>query len=281
MTFDPQTARRIVLKRLSSAKAGDEIRLDSLESDVGFTYGHECGRTTPGHGGDWRQCLGPNGASIVHQVVWDLIVQRVLTIENVAHNYSWATVRVTEFGTKVLAEQRWSPHDPDGYIKELRKQAPTLASLCQMYAEEALQCFRSGCYLATVVMLGAASEGIANELFRRFVAALKAGGIPEAPSVERKMEKEQSIYRKYEVFRKHFDPLVKPKLPSELGDDLNLQFDGVFSLIRFYRNDAGHPTGTRIERVSAFTSLVLFVPYCRRVEDLINWLDANSGSLNT
>jgi len=150
-----------------------------------------------------------------------------------------------------------------------------------MYAEEALQCFRSGCHLAAVVMLGAASEGIVSELFRRFVAALKAGGVPEATSVEGKIEKEQSVYRKYEVFRKHFDSLVKPKLPSELGDDLNLQFDGVFNLIRYYRNDAGHPTGTRIERMSAYTSLVLFVPYCKRVEDLANWLDANSGSLNT
>jgi hypothetical protein len=150
-----------------------------------------------------------------------------------------------------------------------------------MYVEEALRCHRSGCYLATVVMLGAASEGIVDELFRRFIIALKVAKVSEAPSVKSKIEKEQSIYGKYEVFRKHFDCLVKPKLPSELSDDLNLQFDGVFNLIRFYRNDAGHPTGTRIERMSAFTSLVLFVPYCKRVEDLVNWLDANSGSLNT
>jgi hypothetical protein len=129
-------------------------------------------------------------------------------------------------------------------------------------------------------MLGAASEGIVNELFRRFTAALRAAGVPEAPSVEAKIGKEQSVYRKYGTFRKHFDSLVRPKLPPELGDDLNVQFDGVFNLIRFYRNDAGHPTGTRIERMSAFTSLVLFVPYCKRVEELVNWLDANPGALS-
>jgi hypothetical protein len=217
---------------------------------------------------------------VVHEVIWDLIVQRVLTVE-AKGSYQWYFVRLTDFGQEVVKEQRWSPCDPDGYIGELRKQAPALASLCQMYAEESLQCFRSGCNLATVVMLGAASEGIVDELFRRFVAALKACGAPEAPSVERNIHKEQSVYRKYEVFRKHFDSLARPKVPPELGDDLDLQFDGVFNLIRFYRNDAGHPTGTRIERMSAFTSLVLFVPYCKRVEDLVNWLDANSGSLNT
>jgi hypothetical protein len=280
MAFDLTTARRLVLKCLSRFVHGQEVQLGWLEADVGQAYAAECGITAAPPGGDWAQCLGPNGVAVVHEVVWDLIVQRVLTIRKF-ETYSWAIVAVTDFGAEVLKEQRWSPYDPDGYLGELRRQAPTLALLCQMYAEEALHCFRSGCYLAAVVMLGAASEGIVIELFRRFVAALKAGGVSEAPSVEGKIEKEQSVYRKYEVFRKHFDSLVRPKLPSELGDDLNLQFDGVFNLIRHYRNDAGHPTGARIEQSSAFTGLRLFVPYCKRVDDLINWLEKNTGVLNT
>jgi hypothetical protein len=230
---------------------------------------------------DGRELLSRDDIVLINEVIWDLIVQRVLTVGWDSANPDWPFLRLTEFGWEVVKEQRWSPYDPDGYVRELHKQAPALASLCQMYAKEALQCFRGGCYLAAVVMLGAASEGIVSELFRRFVSALSAGGVSEATSVEVRIEKEQSVYRKYEVFRKHFDPLVRQKLPPELGDDLNLQFDGVFNLIRYYRNDAGHPTGTRIERMSAFTSLVLFVPYCKRVEDLANWLDANSGDLGT
>jgi hypothetical protein len=279
MTFDLTTARRIILKRLSGVGPETEIQVFNLEADIGYAYATERGVTTPPYGGNWRQHLGPDGPTFVHEVIWDLIVQRVLTVRNYS-NYSWAAVSVTDYGAEVLKEQRWSPYDPDGYLVELQKQAPDLAILCQMYVQEALQCFRSGCYLATVVMLGAASEGIVLELFRRLVAALKAGKIPEASSLEDKIEKQQSLHRKYEVFKKYFDSIVRPKLPSELSDDLSLQFDGVFNLIRYYRNDAGHPTGTHIERMSAFTSLVLFVPYCKRVEDLINWLDANSGTLN-
>jgi hypothetical protein len=266
MMLDIETSRRLVLQFLAGQPSFGQGLNDQV-SDIERWVAGQAGTLTP------------QDQSKVDEVIWDLIVQRVLTIESKG-SYGWAFLRLTGFGKEVVKEQRWSPYDPDGYVRELRKQAPALASLCQMYAEEALQCFRSGCYLAAVVMLGAASEGIVNELFRRFITALKAGGVPEAPSVEGKIEKEQSIYRKYEVFRKHFDPLVKPKLPSDLSDDLNLQFDGVFNLIRFYRNDAGHPTGTKIERTSAFTSLVLFVPYCKRVEDLINWLKANSGILN-
>src|SRR6266568_3249136 len=226
MTFDLTTARRIILKYLSAAGPGREFEIPSLESGVGHTFARELGITTPPNAGDWRLHLGLNGTTLVHEVVWDLIVQRVLTVRNYS-SYSWGAVAVTDYAAEVLKEQRWSPYDPDGYVTELRRQAPTLTSICEMYSEEALRCFRNGCYLATVVMLGAASEGIVSELFRHFVAALKVGGIPEASGVEKRIEKEQSIYRKHEVFRRHFDSLVKPKLPSELSDDLNLQFDGV------------------------------------------------------
>jgi len=260
--MDAGQARRLILRLLSQ-------RSECQASEIETWVAREAG---PG--------VHPNVVQrAVHEAIWDLIVQRVLTVE-AKGSYQWAFLRLTDFGQEAVKEQRWSPYDPTGYVTELSRQAPTLASLCRMYTEEALRCFHSGCYLATVVMLGAASEGIVNELFRRFVAALKAGGVAEAGSVQRKIEKEQSVYKKYEAFKNHFEPHTKSKLPPRLRDDLTLQFDGVFNLIRFYRNDAGHPTGTQIERMSAFTSLVLFVPYCKRVEDVINWLEENSESLN-
>jgi hypothetical protein len=282
--IDLESARRLVLRHLglASQQPGATIDLQDLEPQISDAWWQEQGRSmSPGV---FRGGLGV--AHKVHEVVWDLVVQRVLTFSNllsdgyVGEAGNWRYLRLTAYGAEVMREQRWSPYEPDGYIRELRKQAPALAPLCQMYAQEALQCFRGGCYLAAVVMLGAASEGIVNELFRRFDTALKAGGVPEAHSVETRIEKEQSFYRKYDVFRKHFDTRVRPKLPPTLGDDLNLQFHGVRDPIRYYRNDAGHPTGTQIERMSAFTSLVLFVPYCKRVEDLANWLEANSEILN-
>ncbi len=271
-------ARTLVLRYLASNPRFTQV--GRIHVGVGELIAREAGQWRQGIPIDGVQYLGRNGIALINEVVWDLIIERVLTIGSDSANPEWPWLRLTDFGLEVAGQQRWSPYDPDGYIRELCEQAPALASVCQMYVEEALRCFRSGCHLAAVVMLGAASEGIVEELFRQFVKAVKVGGVPEAPSVEGKIEKEQSVYRRYEVFRKHFDSLVKPKLPSELGDDLNLQFDGVFNLIRYYRNDAGHPSGTRIERMSAFTSLVLFVPYCKRVADLSNWLEANSGTLN-
>ena len=279
--MDIQEARKLVLQYLASLPEGRDTQLATIQIGVGDLYGKASGRSNQQFVVDGRQFLKQGDKATINEVVWDLIVERVLTVgAKSSANPDWPFLSLTEFGFEVVREQRWSPYDPDGYLKELREQAPGLDSLCHMYVEESLRCFRGGCYLATVVMLGAASEAIVNELFDRFVGALEAGSVPESSGARRKIEKEQSVFRRYAAFRSHFDSLAKPKLPSELGDDLNLQFDGVFNLIRFYRNDAGHPTGTQIERESAFTSLVLFVPYCKRVEDLIDWLAANSGRLN-
>lgn len=285
--IDLATTRRLVLRYLAevSRKSPETpIEMCHLEDQIGHWWSEEQGNLTRPSNGDWTARLNPDGVPKVHEIIWELVVGRVLALsrfksQGLLQDQNWRYLRLTGYGAKVVLEQLWSPYDPGGYLKELAARAPTLTQLCGMYVAEALTCFQGGAYLATVVMLGAASEGIVFELFRRFSAALKVGGVAEAGSVESKIEKEPSIYRKYQIFRKHFDVLVRPKLPGELRDDLNLQFDGVFNLIRYYRNDAGHPTGARIERMSAYTSLMLFIPYCKRVEELANWLGANSDKL--
>jgi hypothetical protein len=214
---------------------------------------------------------------VVHEVIWDLVVERVLTIKS-NDGYNWAFLKLTDFGQEVVREQRWSPYDPDGYLRELANLAPRLANLCEMYIAEALSCFRGGSYLATAVMLGAASEGNVSDLFSRYDEAMAKGRVPERSGYEQKLQKARSFYEKYDVFRRYFDP-VRKNLPDRLVGDLDGQMDGVLHLIRSYRNDAGHPTRTKKERMAAFRSLVLFVPYCQRIEELGNWLESNADNL--
>jgi hypothetical protein len=218
-----------------------------------------------------------SGDDNIHEVLWDLIVQRVLTVRNHG-NYSWAAIGVTDFGAEVLKEQRWLPYDPDGYLKELANKAPRLAKLCEMYIIEALTCFRGGAYLATAVMLGAASEGNVVDLLNRYHAAMAKAGMPEHSAYQDKLQKARSFYEKYQVFRRYFDP-IKPKLPGRLVDDWEGQMDGVLHLIRNYRNDAGHPTGTKVERMGAFRSLFLFLDFCGRIEQVGDWLESHAIEL--
>jgi hypothetical protein len=215
----------------------------------------------------------------IEEAIWDLIIERVLTIESKG-NFGWDYLRMTDFGAEVVKEQRWSPYDPDGYLKELVALAPKASRLCGIYVQEALRCFNGGSYLATAVMLGAASEGVVSNLFHRLVEAMKTNGqMPEFEAYARRLSRAHSVFDKYGEFKKHFEP-VRSRLPGQLNDDRNLQLDGVFNLIRYYRNSAGHPTGANVERMTAFTSLRLFVPYCERIENLGDWLEQHASELH-
>jgi hypothetical protein len=265
--IDIETARRLVLNFLAAHSSFGQGVNDGV-SDIEGSIESQAGTLTA------------QDQSKVHEVIWDLIVQRVLTVESKG-SYKWAFLKLTDFGKDVVREQQWSPYDPGGYLTEFTNQAPKLAKLCHMYAAEALSCYRSGCYLATAVMLGAASEGAVLNLFDRLASAMEANGkLPEVAGYQTKLGKAAGVFGKYEIFKRHFTPL-RDKLPNDLTDDLDLQLDGVFNLIRYYRNSSGHPTGTPVERTAAFTSLVLFVPYCKRIEAVGDWLESHSGELST
>lgn len=64
-------------------------------------------------------------------------------------------------------------------------------------------------------------------------------------------------------------------LPAEIGSVLAQHIDGIYDLIRRTRNDAGHPTGRRMERYETHALLLLFPTYCKTVHDLMDWLATN------
>jgi hypothetical protein len=285
--IDLSAARRLVLKYFAqlSQRPESPVEVHALEQQVGQWWSEEQGDSTRPSNGDWTDRLGSDGVPKVHEVVWDLVVQRVLTLSRFQAQFrqqaqSWKYLRLTNYGAEVVREQHWSPVDPDGYLREFAEQSSRSSELCRIYTEEALRCFRGGCYLATAVMLGAASETVMLDLFKTLAEAMKENSqMPEVSSYEIALSKTQSVFKKYKEFKKHFEH-IRAILPRELNDDLDVQLDGVFTLIRYYRNSSGHPTGTLVERMAAFTSSVLFVPYCKRIEEVSKWLRDNAKRLN-
>jgi len=84
-----------------------------------------------------------------------------------------------------------------------------------------------------------------------------------------------SIFEKYSIFKKKFS-LIKNKLPKELKYNVDSHLEGIFNLIRDTRNEAGHPAlGGEIDQDTVDSHLRLFVPYCKRVYGLIEWLEKN------
>ena len=65
------------------------------------------------------------------------------------------------------------------------------------------------------------------------------------------------------------------ELPSELSKDLETYLDGIFNLIRNYRNEAGHPSGKEIPHGIAYSNLQLFRFFSKNVHGLIKYLSSN------
>ena len=76
--------------------------------------------------------------------------------------------------------------------------------------------------------------------------------------------------RKFNKFRTILDLSAKA-LPHEVKEDLDTHFAGILSVIRTYRNESGHPTGKIIDREQTFVLLQLFIPYCKKQHQLMQY----------
>jgi hypothetical protein len=139
------------------------------------------------------------------------------------------------------------------------------------YVQESLSTFLGGHYLASTVMLGVASEQCVDLLSEAYSKAIVNPSLKTA--FEKKLKQAgRSVKTRFDNLR---DELLKLDLPGELKDALDIQLSGIFTLIRFSRNDAGHPTGRKVDRDLAHGNLLLFPQYCRRVYELIGYFKTN------
>ena len=60
-------------------------------------------------------------------------------------------------------------------------------------------------------------------------------------------------------------------LPTDIKENLDIEFDGILSVIRTFRNDSGHPSGKILEREQTYVLLQMFIPYCKKIYQLIDF----------
>lgn len=218
--------------------------------------------------------------TLAQQVFHELYLERMIITGASPDSFgdglmSWPSYRLTDFGKQVLESPEYQPHDPDGYVRQIRDQVPDIDDAIVRYLDESLSCFQRHLLLASAVMLGCAAEKAMLLLVDTF------GNAIQDTAKRAKYEKDTSnwmISRKYAALWKRLEP-VAGALPRELGDDLHTILDRVFDLIRTTRNAAGHPTGKVIERDTMRANLILFPSYCRRVYGLINHFANNSAQV--
>jgi hypothetical protein len=218
----------------------------------------------------------------VFHVVWDLVFDRILIPglddPTIISGGDWPYLTVTEHGRRVIEEARPIPYDPDGYLANLTTVAPGLHPTAHRYVQEAIVTFRARCYLASAVMLGAASERTFNDLAESIAKAIAD------PSKQASFQ-DKALRGK---MRDRVNAVTgwcrnnRSQLSGEWAGEERVEvIDRLAHFIRSRRNDAGHPQDPPAipTHEEAYASLVVFPDYCKWICELKADLDANPGTI--
>ena len=152
INFDPdeegglELARAIVLERLRNDRYWNQYDRSGSGFDRFVEY---VGDPTKG-----RREL----AFLAQDVLWEFMIQGMIGPGLNIDNFNLPFFHITVYGEKVLNKGEFLPHDPTGYLERFRKETPSIDSTVESYLAESLNCFTRGSLIASVVMLGVASE---------------------------------------------------------------------------------------------------------------------------
>lgn len=240
--------------------------------------------------------LAPEIAGLVRQVIWAYYQQGILTpspqarqvLSRITQNPDFVPMAflmdfdhalLTPYGEDVLtdAHNRVQVHDPEGYLSNYRNAEPPPDAEMLRYLEEAVAVFRGSHFLATVVLLGVASERLMEVLAESLCGAL---GDPTGTNwFNRKYVKQRDISRRFKA--------LSSKLLSEYSQDLDDAklkdaFKSVVSLtfeqIRCARNDAVHTKRREFTWNEVGGFLHNFVQYFTYVNQIIALVTSNDAT---
>ncbi|MGA9351084.1 MAG: hypothetical protein WBW48_20080 [Anaerolineae bacterium] len=220
-------------------------------------------------------------ANLMRQTFWELYLQGVLapaTRKDPGEELLYFdSVMLTPYGVGILIDvrNRIQVHDPDGYLANFWGARPEPDPEMMRYLVECVWVFRSGHLLATVVLLGIASERLIEVLALSLREALgkSYGG---ATWFRDKYERNPNISDRFKA--------VESKLMGEYGKELDEEKlkDGfqtivklTFEMIRDARNAIAHPKGRDFTWNEVGGLLHNLVPYFRHINAIIAFLAAH------
>jgi hypothetical protein len=207
----------------------------------------------------------------VREIIWNLIVENVVTIGINASNTDWPWLKLTEYGNKIVNTEMPAPHDPSGYLNRLMKDVPSVDEIIITYLTESLRGYNINLVLSSTIMLGCASEKALLLLIDSFI---ESHTDESRKQTLRDKFNGKMIKRQFEEFTRSLTT-IKSNLTKEIEDGLNNVLFGIFEMIRNYRNDAGHPTGKVLDKEQLFANIQVFIPYLKKIYQLIDYFDNN------
>ena len=243
------------------------------EKDL-FPSKEECQRLNVDYHYYEQEELNPIDKFNVVEVVWDLIIERIISPGQDQSNVNFPFVTLTSFGEAVISQSIPQYYDPDAYIGFLKSIAPSLDPVIEQYVFEGLNCFRRQLLFASAVMLGAAAE--------KAILLLLEAIAKSVLDPQRKKEAEQLLEGGrlpaiYDKITATLTPLTKKgAIPYSVHEGCIEHLMSLFEMIRVQRNDAVHPVAGPVNRDKVFLSLQTLPVALQLVYKLIGWLDSNS-----
>lgn len=197
---------------------------------------------------------------LVNEVMWQLLVQGVITVGMNASNPSLPFFRITDYGQKVLEAERFIPHDATGYIQALKAVTGVVATdVAITYIEEALNCFNSGCHMASVLLLGIAAESIFNGMCEIVRESLKNG------SEQKNLDPQMPVKLRHRWVVQKYQSFPAAIRREQLPESLDFTLTSLYDLIRRQRNELGHPQDKppMLSREEAFIFFRVFPGFVR------------------
>jgi hypothetical protein len=264
--------RTLVLEALKNTPETQYNNLCCEVAKVAVTKGIADDPNKGSYGSSGYICLNDRDVDYVREIIWNLIIENILTIGTNSNNPNWPWLKLTAYGKKVVQSEMPVPHDPSGYLARIREQIPELDNVIYTYLEECLRTYNINALLSSTIALGCASEKALLLLIEAYTNAISD------PNRQKKFKEKTNgrmIKRQFDEFTKAISNLVG-SMPSDISDGLNNVLFGVFEMIRNCRNDAGHPTGKVIEKEVLFANIQVFIPYCKKVYELIDYWNENA-----
>jgi len=214
--------------------------------------------------------ISPYDKEMIRQIIWDFIIERVLTIGDY-NSDTWPWLSLTEYGKKVIQSSQPVPNDPAGYLDRIEREIPQLDPIIKKYLSESIRTYNINQLLSATITLGCASEKSLLILIDVF-----ANSFIHDHKVEQFKNKinNKSIKIQFDEFDKSIRKIL-PAMPYDIRENYTNTLTGIFQMIRYNRNQAGHPTGTSIDKDTLFANLQVFIPYCKYIYSLIDYFSIN------
>jgi hypothetical protein len=266
MSHSHEEIRAVALDILAGREKAEyePTQYESLKLSIGEVLARRENRTQPGHHGARYPLDGPD-SEIFLEVFWDLFRQGIITLGLNDSNRQFPFFGVSTLGKQIAESQSvYFFHDVSSYEQAIRSEVPNLNEVTLLYLKEAMQAFRTGCILSCTVMLGVATEHTFLLLLDTIEHNAKHNTTYAAVLDQR------TILQKINKFKNLLEQHSKV-LPDHIKEDLDTHFAGILSVIRTFRNQSGHPTGKVMDREQAFVLLQLFIPYSKKLYQLMDY----------